>query len=120
MRNATQKTPFIRTRNWPVLGLLVGTLTAMCLPTHAAEVITPAKKASAPASNKVAAGVKAAQHNTSNAEKKGKGKVGPGPQPPVDGDKKVAKIKKNSQTSKTVKKIATPTAAAPAETPAKN
>jgi hypothetical protein len=119
MKNATQKTPFIRTRNWPVLGLLVGTLTAMCLPTHAADVIAPAKKASAPASNKVAAGVKAAPHNTSNADKKGRGKVGPGPQPPVDGDKQAAKVKKNSRTSKTVKKTATPAVVAPAEAPVK-
>ncbi len=103
MRNATQKAPFARTRIRLMLGWLVGTLTALCLPVHAADVIAPAKKASASVSDKVAPGVKVAPHNTSNAEKKGRGKVGPGSQPPVDGDKKAA----------------TPAAVAPAETPAK-
>ena len=119
MRNATQKAPFARTRIRLMLGWLVGTLTALCLPVQAADGIAPAKKASAPASDKVAPGVKAAPHHTSNADKKGMGKVGPGPQPPVDNDKKAAKVKKDSQTTKAVRKTATPAVVAPTETPVK-
>jgi hypothetical protein len=114
MRNATQKTPFTRTRIWPVLGWLVGTLTAMCLPAHAADAIAPAKKASAPVSSKVAPGIKPTPHKTSDAENKEKGKIGPGPQPPGPKDKKAAKAKKNSRTAKAVKKTVAPT-----ETPVK-
>jgi hypothetical protein len=119
LKNSTKNTSSIRFQTWPVLALLMGALTAICLPVHAAEAVAPAKKASAPASDKVAPGVKAAPHNTSNADKKGKGKVGPGPNPPGPKPEQAVKVKKKGQTSKVVKKTKTPAATAPAETPAK-